>query len=462
MASLPYRLASWLLQRLAISVLIGVLTLATVAVWQFVQDQRSEETRREQWIGRLTAERDAARQALEELQGRLSTDEAELLRQETRVAQSTRAIGQLEELDSFWRRWFVSADQRAANTTQLANMRTLRQEAQARVVELQTRVTSAHDGRLAAVLRLQTAELQLDKASRDTNRVVHYLRSAWLDIRWWLALGLGLLLIGPFLLRSWLYYGWARGGSHGEPLHLNRDASGPVTAGPSTPCLNESLWPGQTLRVRPDVLANTAHGLDQSSRGLLTWRHPLSSRWAGLRGLLDLHHGHTGSGRSVPLSSAGDGQKIPAQSLIAVDVPEGSGFTLRLRHLAGVVFNGEKLPPPVRRWHLLNRQARVSRQFGYFEFAGPCRLIVRAPALRAEVLVARDGLAVTERRLANASVLGFSTGLQVSPVRTERFGAYFTGGVELWKARFSGEGLVLVGEPTPGRLRRALGKLIGL
>lgn len=462
MASLPYRFGSWLLQRLAISVLIGVLALATVAVWQFVQDQRSEETRREQWIARLTADRDAARLALEDLQGRLSVDEAELLRQENRVAMSTRVIGQLEELNSFWRRWFVSSEQREANAAQLTRMRTVRQESQARVVELQTSVTSAHGGRLAAVLRLQTAEKQLEKASRETSQIVYYLRSAWLDSRWWLAAGLGLLFIGPFLLRTWLYHGWARNAPRGDPLQLNPDAAGTVTVGPASPCLNESLWPGETLRVRPDVLANTAHGLDERPRGLLTWRYPFSSRWSGLSGLRDLHHGHAGEGRSVPLSVAGDGETFADQSLVAVDVPEGAGFTLRLRHLAGVVFTGEKLTPPRRRWRLFHPQARVSRRLGYFEFAGPCRLIVRAAALRPEVLVARDGLAVTERRLANDTVLGFSTGLRVSPVRTERFGAYFTGGVGLWKARFAGEGVVLLGDPAPGRVRRFLGGLIGL
>ncbi len=442
--------------------LIGVLALSACSLWLFIQDQRNDETRREQWIGRLTAERDSAQAALASLESRLTGDQAELLREEERVVRSTRVISSLDEMSSRWDRWFGNRAQQQANEDRRASMIALRAEANARIVELQTRVTAGHDGRLDAVLRLQSAELHLEEAARETSQVVYYLRSAWVDVRWYLAVGMLALVIGPFVFKLWLFYGWARWTGRSDPMQLTDVCSDAVGVGICAPCLTESLWPGEIMRVRPAVLATPTDELETKSRKVFSWAFPFTCWWSGLTGLRDLRHGHAGNGRMVPLSTSGEGMDVPVDVLVVVDVPELATFSVRLGNLAGWIFSGETPPRIFRRWRLWSRQAWVSRQLGYFVFEGPCRLILRGPGLRSELLAVRDGIAISERRVSNESVVGFSANLKVSPVRTERFRSFLAGHARLWQAKYTGSGAILAGDVVrPGFMRR-LGRWLGI
>lgn len=459
MASIPYRFASWLLQKIAVSLLIGVLSFAAWSLWLFVQDQRSDETRREQWIAGLTVERDQAKEALLSLEGRLSADEAELLRQQDRLARSIRVIERLDNLDTWWRRWFGDREQLEANRQQRARMILVRAEAQAAIVGLKTSVTANHDGREEAVDRLQQAEANLDKAVHETSRVGYYLREAWMEIRWYLAGVVFLIFFGRLLLRCWLCWRWASWASGRQPLRLADAHPGALaTAGATTSCLNEFVWPGECMRVRAALVVTPPEGLEKRLRTVLNWRFPFSCRWVGLTGLLEFRHRAAGDGRAVPLATG----EASDETLLILEVPEEASFSIRLSHVAGLVYRGEKMPAARRVWRLFSVPALIFRQFRFFDFHGPCRLIVRAHGLRVENLPVRDGVHVSEKRLDHANVIGFGSNLRVSPARTERVGAYVVGSVPLWQARFVGEGFVLVAdEPKPGFWRR-LGRFIGL
>lgn len=462
MASLLYRFGAWLLQRLSMSVIIGVLALCACSLWLFMQDQRSEETRREQWIHQLTRERDAARAALSELESRLSADEAALFRQEGKAARTAKIIAKLDQLKpGLWGRLFGNKAQQQANAAQRANLMALHSEAQARIVELQVRVTGGHGGRLDAILRLQNAEQYLEEASKNESQIVYYLRSAWLDIRWYLGVGLLVLFFGPFVVKLWLYFGWARLTGKSEPMQLSEGLGDPVHPRQSAEQLNESLWPGQVLRAPATLLVSEDDGLEKKERGLLSWAFPLSCWWSGQTGLHDWRHRQAGSARELSLTTPAAAE-APPEMLVVLAVPEGASFSLRLSLLAGWIFSGETAPRIRRKWRLFSRQAWVSGQYRYFDFEGPGRLILRAAGLRAETLTTRVGVEISEKRVSSRSVVGFSSSFKVSPVRTDSFWHYLTGANKLWQSKFTGSGVILMSDSLPHGFWRRLGRKIGL
>ena len=79
-----------------------------------------------------------------------------------------------------------------------------------------------------------------------------------------------------------------------------------------------------------------------------------------------------------------------------------------------------------RRWQLFRWQAWVTLQFRFFEFVGPCRLIVAGVrGVRAERLNERDGEELPARRANQDATMGFTPNLDYRPVRAETFWSYY-------------------------------------
>jgi hypothetical protein len=92
-------------------------------------------------------------------------------------------------------------------------------------------------------------------------------------------------------------------------------------------------------------------------------------------------------------------------------------------------------------------QSWVTGQFRYFEFVGPCRLLVAGSrGVRAEVLAPAPGNLSPARRTNQDATIGFTPGLAYRPVRAETFWAYFRGMNPLFDDLFEGEGVFLCQE----------------
>jgi hypothetical protein len=100
-----------------------------------------------------------------------------------------------------------------------------------------------------------------------------------------------------------------------------------------------------------------------------------------------------------------------------------------------------------RHWRFLRWQAWVSGQFRFFEFVGPCRLVVAGSrGVRVERLGDHEGLPATARRTNQDSTIGFTPNLDYRPVRAETFWSYYRGMNPLFDDVFSGRGLYVVQE----------------
>ncbi|MDR1011844.1 MAG: hypothetical protein LBM04_12105 [Opitutaceae bacterium] len=149
--------------------------------------------------------------------------------------------------------------------------------------------------------------------------------------------------------------------------------------------------------------------------------------------------GREGCGRS-DVSGCGVG-------LAVVQVAGGGSLVLRPRYLAGVA-HAAGAPLVIRsHWRILSWHAWVTGQFRFFEFAGPCRLIVTGErGVRAETLGPRDDGRRPARRASVGATIGFTPGLRYRPARAKSFWSYCRGLSPLYDDLFIGEGMFFVQE----------------
>ena len=130
-----------------------------------------------------------------------------------------------------------------------------------------------------------------------------------------------------------------------------------------------------------------------------------------------------------------------------VEVPEGASLILRPSFLVGVITGNEEKVEIKRRWTLLRWQAWITLQFRFFEFVGPCRLVVAGSrGVRAEILKSgREGVRPA-RRTNQLATIGFTPNLDYLPVRAETFWGYYRNMNPLFDDLFAGDGLFVLQE----------------
>jgi hypothetical protein len=183
--------------------------------------------------------------------------------------------------------------------------------------------------------------------------------------------------------------------------------------------------------------------MGKRTRFVLDWRIPLTSLACGLVELVEMKNAREAGEYRVTLSNGED----PHIEMALVHIPEGGSLVLRPSFLAGVIQrDGERLE--IRRhWRIFRWQAWISGQFRFFEFVGPCRLIVSGSrGVRTERLADREGQSAPARRTNQDATIGFTPNLEYRPVRAETFWSYYRGMNPLFDDLFSGRGLFVLQE----------------
>jgi hypothetical protein len=215
-----------------------------------------------------------------------------------------------------------------------------------------------------------------------------------------------------------------------------------------------ALAPGERLWVKEKFLQASDEGLRRRTRYLLDWRIPFTCLATGLVELIEMRNDAAAGGdQRLTLSNQGD----PHSELAVITLPAGASLVLRPSFLAGVVVaDGTRLEIR-RRWQLWRWLAWVTLQFRFFEFAGPCRLIVAGSrGVRVERLIDRAGDTVPARRTNQDATVGFTPNLDYRPVRAETFWSYYRGMNPLFDDLFVGRGIFLCQQvAVPGDARQA-------
>lgn len=443
MYSLLYRIGSWLLQKVSVGVLIVVLGLAAYGLWLFLQDNVDFDSRRSERVEYLRAERDRLAALQAEAVARIAALQAEVEENQQKVQRAARVIETLRSLESWWDRVFGNPEQQKANAEQIANMEKLQTSLAASLAELQRSLTHANWEREGMTLSLARADAELAAAEQTTSRAEHYLRLAWDRAGVYVITALLLYFFGPSLWKLLMYYVLAPILARSRPIRLADTIVALPSVTPSHVSIEAALWPGEVLHVREKFLQSSDEGLSRRTRFLLDWRIPFTSLACGLAELVEMRNVTAAGERRVTFSNADD----PHAELSLVEVPEGTSLVLRPSFLAGVITRGEERLRIRSRWQFFRWQAWLTLQFRFFEFVGPCRLLVTGVrGVRAERLVERDGIKPIARRTNAAATIGFTPSLDYRPVRAETFWGYYRDMNPLFDDLFAGYGLFLVQE----------------
>jgi hypothetical protein len=222
----------------------------------------------------------------------------------------------------------------------------------------------------------------------------------------------------------------------GRPVRLADELEVPPEIAESRVSLDLQLPPGERLWIKERFLQTADEVLKRKTRFLLDWRIPFTCAASGLVELVEMRNTAADTMGQVTLSNEAN----PHVELALLTLPAGSALVLRPSFLVGVLAKtGERLAIR-RRWQLFRWQAWVTLQFRFFEFAGPCRLVVAGNrGVRAEHLTDPK----SARRTNQDATIGFTPNLDYLPVRAETFWGYYRGMNPLFDDLFAGRGLFL-------------------
>jgi hypothetical protein len=324
----------------------------------------------------------------------------------------------------------------------------LRGAARVREAELQKQMAAAMLTKEALDLALGQLDRRIQEVQQSESRIVHYLRVAWDQAHWYVVAVLVVWFFGPPFRKLGLFYGIAPVIARRRPIRFARTMAGWPEVAESGVAIEAALWPGETLRAKKEFLQSADEGLTQKTRFLLDWRLPFTCVACGLVKLVEMRHPHAGGGLRMTFASADD----PPTELALVEVPEGASFILRPSYLVGVIGRANEPLVIRRRWAWWRWPAWVTRQLRFFEFVGPCRLIVGGPrGVRVESLAARDDQPAPVRRTNRGAAIGFTPNLDYRVARTEQFWNYYRDRTLLFDAQFAGAGFFLRQEAARGR-----------
>ena len=320
-------------------------------------------------------------------------------------------------------------------------------------------------------IALGRLDAQLQEAERQKSRALAYAREAWSRYGLYVAVVVALWLIAPALGRLVAYFFVAPFVSATRPVRLGEAGRTEPEVMTSRAALEVALEPGDALWVKEEFLQASDEGLLKRTRWLLDWRMPFTCLAAGLKELIEMRNASPATRLSATFSS----QTSAHVELALVTLPAGASVVLRPRFVAGLLGPvGRKRGVIRKHWRLLTLQAWATGQFRYFEFVGPCKLLLAGSrGVRVEMLQGEPGHAVPGRRVNQDATIGFTPGLAYRPVRAETFWAYFRGQNPLFDDLFEGRGVVLcqqtsakeAGRPTPSfgeRLRDGILRIFGL
>jgi hypothetical protein len=441
------KLGSWLAQKLVAAALIVLLALAGYGLWLYLQEEGAFEAGRVDKIQRAIAERDHLVEAQAAIEKRLAGIRIEIEKQKENAKKADKIIATLRELESWWERWFGNREQQSANVERLRRMESLKSDTLGKVDELQRLLMQAGLEKSGIEMGLRRANAEVSNLEASRSRTRHFAILAWEKTRWWILIALASYFLGPTLWSLSMYYGVAPFLSRGRPIRLGGEPAALPDVGESRVSVEAVLPPGEILRVKEKFLQASDEGINKRTRFVLDWRIPFTSVACGLIELVEMRNPGSSGEYRVTLSNGDD----PHIELARVDVPAGASLILRPSFLAGVMQReGEQLQ--IRRhWRIFHWQAWVSGQFRFFEFVGPCRLLVSGSrGVRAERLVDREGQSSPARRTNQDATIGFTPNLEYRPVRAETFWSYYRGMNPLFDDVFAGRGLFVLQETATG------------
>ncbi|MGA3007603.1 MAG: hypothetical protein ABSE59_06900 [Opitutaceae bacterium] len=440
MSSSFHRLADRLARKLATGLMIALLGLAGCALWLFWRDPADFTTVQRDYLAKLSDERQRTAVDLDHVNQNMAQLQSVLAQLQAREQLADKTIAGLRKLQSWWGRWFGDRDRQRAYADRLVRAEQIKHDTEVSEVKSQRDLVRAQWQKDGLEIDRDRLDQRIRLAESHPSRALHYLTLAWDLAKWYLAAALGLYLFGSTLGKLLIFFGLARLVEQGRPVRLSDDPVAWPQVSEIGRSLDLLLWPGERLWVKEAFLQEVDDGLWRHTRILLDWRLPVTCLACGLFDLVALRN--TRAGRELHVTFARN-DETPME-LALVSVPDGSSLVLRPSFLQAVILSRDTRLRIRRHWRFFHWRSWIGAQFRFFEFAGPCRLLVAAsPGLRVERLAEREGPTRPIRRAKRDMAIAFTPSLDFGLVRAERFMAYFRNVDPLFDDGFSGAGLFL-------------------
>ncbi len=431
------RLIGWLAYRvLPVCVAVAAVVVA-VGGFFYIQDRAGGDFDRNRAIERFIEEEQRLLEARRELEERLSEVRRELTDARMQLTDAQRTAHRIRTALGFWDRLFAGREEREQREEQLARVEAQEREARERLEAMEAR----REGLLGEVesterdiVAVRSERAALDSGDPD---LVHYATKSWETVRFPVLLGLAVLVAGPWVFKSTLFFVWAPLLHLTPSIVLRREPLPPIRGSASGVSLGVALAPGETLLIKERFLQASDEGLRRRTKFVFNWRIPFSSLACGLVELIRMHNPGGETTYSTTLST----QEEPTTELALIDVPEGGALVLRPRFLAGVILPAGQRMEIRRHWRFLSAHAWLTLRFRYFEFRGPCRLVVWGKrGVRTEEIHDLTRETRRARRTNQTATIGFTPQLEYHAVRAETFWSFFRGRNPLFDDLFTGTG----------------------
>jgi uncharacterized protein YlxW (UPF0749 family) len=430
----------WLVSYVLPLLLAVAAVVAATGAWFYYQDNARIEGDRLQTIERFIEQERELLERRQVLEERLSEVRRELTDAQMRLNEAQRLAHRLRNAIGFWDRLFASREEREARERELA-----RAEREEREANEALRVREERRAMLVEEVETAQAEIESVRAERseldyDDPDLIHYATRAWESARVPVLVGVGMLVAGPWIFKSFLFFLWAPLVRFAPPLVIRKGEAPPIEASPSKVSLQVDLRPGETLLVKEKFLQASDEGVRRRTKFVFNWKVPFSCLVCGLVELIRMHNASREETYRVTLST----QEEPMTEIAVVEIPVEGSLVLRPRFLAGVILPQEANGKPVRihrHWRLFSLNAWLTLRFRHFEFRGPCRLIIAGKrGVRLERLENVTREQKRARRTNQTATIGFTPELNHHCIRAETFWSFFRGRNPLFDDLFSGSG----------------------
>lgn len=438
------KIGKWLLSKVTVLLIAIAAAVGLFALYLYLGDSIRVEHER---MAKLQEAQEMARSTYEKLENAhteilLVANELNDAREKLKLANEL--VERLEGFLSKLEYLFLSESEKKAVDDELAQAKNQSATLGPFIESLRVKHANLRVDRTNLTDEARSLEEKIVNLESSSSEMVRYIDNSWSVIKVYLPLALVIVIAGPFVLKLTAFYviapifHWAR------PIKFSDEKLPAPEILDHGVSVSLDIKEGEQAWIKEAYLQASDESLARRTRFVLNWQIPITCLAAGLIELVEFASENDSMNGGITAST----QDKPDMELSLVNVPENGSLILRPSHLVGLIGSGAQPVSIRRRWSFGRAQAWMTLQFRYFEFVGPCRMVVSGiRGVRAERISSAEGQG---RRANQDSTIGFTPDLEFGATRAETFWAYFRGFNPLFDDVFRGEGTFLCQEISKG------------
>ena len=450
------KIGKWLLSKVAALLIATAVAVGVFALYLYVSDSIRVDQER---MAKLQEAQEMAQVAYGKLENAHTeilfiTNELNEAREKLKLAHEL--VERLEGFLSKLEYLFLSESEKRKVDNELAQAKNESSQLGPHIESLKIKHASLRVDQTNYSDELRLLEEKIASLESSSSEMVRYIDNSWSVIKIYLPIALSVVIAGPIVLKLIAFYVFAPIFHWVKPIRFcDKQLPVPLILDRGV-SVSLKVKEGEQAWIKESFLQASDESLARKTRFVLNWQIPITCFAAGLIELVEFASEKTSMNGVITAST----QEKPDMELSMVEIPENGSVILRPSHLVGLIGSGTVPVSIRRRWSLGRAQSWMTFQFRYFEFLGPCRILISGiRGVRSERILSTEGKG---RRANQDSTIGFTPDLEFGAARAEAFWAYFRGFNPLFDDVFRGEGTFFCQEISKGELSGRVRLWVGL